>query len=334
MTSGRKVALTGIKPSGTPHIGNYLGAIRPALELVREYDAYYFIADEHALTTVRDAAELRRQSYEVAAVWLALGLDPERVVVYRQSDIPELFELAWILSCVTPKGLLNRAHAYKDAVADNERAGRAPDDGVSMGLFNYPVLMAADILIVDAHVVPVGGDQKQHVEMARDIAEAFNRTYGDVLVLPEPLIAEEVATVTGLDGRKMSKNYGNVIPIFAPPDEQRKLVMRIVTDSRRPEEPKDPEHDNLFKIYEHFAPADRVEAMRRRYLEDGVGYAEVKTELADLLQQTFAGPYARYEALMNDPTAIDDILALGTRRARAIAAATLQRVRRAVGLEA
>lgn len=334
MTSGRKVALTGIKPSGTPHIGNYLGAIRPALELVREYDAYYFIADEHALTTVRDAAELRRLSYEVAAVWLALGLDPERVVVYRQSDIPELFELAWILSCVTPKGLLNRAHAYKDAVTENERAGRAPDDGVSMGLFNYPVLMAADILIVDAHVVPVGGDQKQHVEMARDIAEAFNRTYGDVLVLPEPLIAEEVATVTGLDGRKMSKNYGNVIPIFAPPDEQRKLVMRIVTDSRRPEEPKDPEHDNLFKIYEHFAPADRVEAMRRRYLEDGVGYAEVKTELADLLQQTFAGPYARYEALMNDPTAIDDILALGTRRARAIAAATLQRVRRAVGLEA
>jgi tryptophanyl-tRNA synthetase len=327
-----KVALTGIKPTGTPHIGVYLGAIRPALELVNEYDAYYFIADEHALTTVHDAEEMRRLSYEVAAVWLALGLDPERVVLYRQSDVPEVFELTWILSCVTPKGLLNRAHAYKAALDENDRAGRTPDDGVSMGLYNYPVLMAADILIVDAHVVPVGGDQKQHVEMARDIAESFNRTFGDVLVLPEPVINEDVATITGLDGRKMSKSYGNVIPILAPPEEQRKLVMRIVTDSRRPEEPKDPDNDNLFQIYEHFASPEQVEAMRKRYLDGGVGYAEVKNELADLVRDTFAAPYERYQALMSDPKAIDDILASGNARARAVAKATLARVRRAVGL--
>lgn len=331
--SGRKVALTGIKPTGTPHIGVYLGAIRPALELTRDYDAYYFIADEHALTTVHDAKEMRQLSYEVAAVWLALGLDPERVVLYRQSDVPEVFELSWILSCVTPKGLLNRAHAYKDAVAANEQAGRTADDGVTMGLFNYPVLMAADILIVDAHVVPVGGDQKQHLEMARDIAESFNRTFGDVLVLPEPLIAEDVATIVGLDGRKMSKSYGNVVPIFASPEEQRKLVMRIKTDSRRPEEPKDPESDNLFQIYSHFAAPDRVEVMRQRYVAGGVGYAEVKGELGDLVVERFAGPRERYTSLMADASQIDRILASGTERARTVARATLQRVRRAIGLE-
>lgn len=330
----RKVALTGIQPSGTPHIGNYLGMIRPALDLARDYDAYYFLADGHALTTVRDPKLLREQSYEIAAVMLALGLDPEQVAFYRQSDVPETFDLAWILSCVTPKGMLNRAHAYKDAVADNEAAGRPPDDGVSLGLFAYPVLMAADILTVDAHVVPVGSDQKQHVEMARDIAESFNRTYGDVLTLPEPLIDPSVATITGTDGRKMSKSYGNVVPIFAADDELRKLVMRIVTDSRRPEDPKDPETDNLFRIYEHFAAADDVEAMRARYTEGGVGYAEVKAELATLLQERFGEPRARYEALMANREEIDTIFGEGARRARLVAENVLGRVRRAVGLEA
>ncbi len=333
MSTG-KVALTGIQPSGTPHIGNYLGMIRPALDLARSYDAYYFLADEHALTTVRDPKVLREQTYEIAAVMLALGLDPERVVFYRQSDVREVFELAWILSCVTPKGLLNRAHAYKDVVTANEAAGRPPDDGVSMGLFGYPVLMAADILIVGAHAVPVGSDQKQHVEMARDIAEAFNRTYGDVLVLPEPLIDQAVATITGLDGRKMSKSYDNVIPIFAPDAEQRKLVKRIVTDSRRPEEPKDPDTDNLFRIYEQFAPADRAEAMRKRYLEGGVGYGEVKEELADLLLERFAGPRGTFEALMGDRSRIDEVLAAGAGRAREVSRRVLGRVRQAVGLEA
>ena len=328
----RKVALTGIQPSGTPHIGNYLGMIRPALELANEYDAYYFIADEHALTTVRDPNLLREQTHEIAAVMLALGLDAERVVFYRQSDVAEVFELAWILSSVTPKGLLNRAHAYKDAVADNEAAGRPPDDGVSMGLYGYPVLMAADILIVDANVVPVGSDQKQHVEMARDIAEAFNRTYGDVFVLPEPLIDDSVATITGLDGRKMSKSYGNVIPIFAPPDEQRKLVKRIVTDSRPPEEPKDPETDNVFRIYAQVAPAERVAAMRKRYLAGGVGYGEVKEELADILRDAFAGPRDSYDRLMADRDRIDETLAAGADRARKVAGAVLGRARSAVGL--
>ena len=333
-SSGRKVALTGIQPSGTPHIGNYLGMIRPALDLAREYDAYYFLADGHALTTVRDPKLLREQTYQIAAVMLALGLDPERVVFYRQSDVQEVFELAWILSCVTPKGLLNRAHAYKDAVAANEAAGRPSDDGVSMGLFGYPVLMAADILIVDAHVVPVGSDQKQHVEMARDIAEAFNRTYGDVLVLPEPLIDDSVATITGLDGRKMSKSYGNVIPIFANDAEQRKLVKRIVTDSRRPEEPKDPNTDNLFRIYEQFAPPEAVEAMRRRYLEGGVGYGEVKEDLADLLVERFAEPHASYDTLMADRRRVDEVLADGAARVRMVSRRVLGRVRQAVGLEA
>jgi tryptophanyl-tRNA synthetase len=330
--TGRKVALTGIKPTGTAHIGNYLGMIRPALELVRDYDAYYFIANEHALTTVHDPKAMREQTYEHAATWLALGLDPEVAVVYRQSDVPEVFELAWILSCVTPKGLLNRAHAYKDSVDENVAAGRTPDDGVSMGLFNYPTLMAADILVVDAHVVPVGADQKQHIEITRDIAESFNRTFGDALVLPDAHIEESVATIVGLDGRKMSASYRNVIPVFAPPSEQRKLVMRIVTDSRRPEESKDPSTDNLFRIYEHFAPPERAQAMRQRYLDGGIGYSEVKEELAGLLRETFAVPRERYEALMADRSKIDAILAEGAERARTVARATLDRVRRAVGL--
>jgi len=325
----KRVALTGIKPSGTPHVGNYLGMYKPALDLTGEYDAYYFIADEHALTSVRDPNELRQLSYEAAASWLALGLDPEKVLIYRQSDIPEIFELAWILSCVTPKGLLNRAHAYKAAVDENEVAGRPPDDGISMGLYNYPVLMAADILIVDANVVPVGVDQKQHVEIARDIAEAFNRAYGDVLVLPEPMTFSIVA---GPDGRKMSKSYGNVIPIFAEPAEQRKLVMRIVTDSRRPEDPKDPSTDALFKIFEYFGGSSDVEDVRERYRAGGIGYGEVKEKLASALHERFAEPRTRYDELMSDRARLDEILADGARRARGVAAVTLGRVRRAVGL--
>jgi tryptophanyl-tRNA synthetase len=330
----RKVALTGIKPSGTPHLGNYLGMIRPALDLVREYDAYYFLADGHALTTVQNAEQMREFSYEAAATMLALGLDPEKVVFYRQSDVPQTFELAWILSCVTPKGLLNRAHAYKASVDENIAAGRTADDGISMGLYGYPVLMAADILIVDAHVVPVGSDQKQHVEIARDIAESFNRTFGDVLVLPEPLIEDSVATIAGLDGRKMSKSYGNVIPIFASPSEQRKLVKRIVTDSRPPEEPKDPETDNLFRIFEQFGSPSDVDSVRDRYLQGGIGYGEVKDMLATAMQEHLAQPLERYTELMADRSRIDDILAAGAERASTVAKDVLGRVRQAVGFTA
>jgi tryptophanyl-tRNA synthetase len=327
-----KVALTGIKPSGTPHIGNYLGVIQPSLALVNEFDAYYFIADEHALTTVHDAKQMRELSYEVAATWLALGLDPDKTVVYRQSDIPEVFELTWILSCVTPKGLMNRAHAYKDAVAANEAAGRTTDDGVSMGLFNYPILMASDILIVDADIVPVGSDQRQHVEYARDIAETFNRTFGDALRIPEARIDDNVATIVGVDGRKMSKSYGNEIPIFMDAKAQRKLVMRIVTDSRQPDEPKDPSTDNLFRIYEHFGTADDVASVRARYESGGIGYGEVKDMLATALEERFGEPRARYEDLMAHRDRIDEILADGSARARKIARATLDGVRQAIGL--
>jgi tryptophanyl-tRNA synthetase len=324
-----KVSLTGIKPTGTPHVGNYLGMYKPALELAATYDAYYFIADEHALTTIRDPGELRQLSYEAAATWLALGLDPEKVLLYRQSDVPEIFEFTWILSCVTPKGLLNRAHAYKAAAIENEAAGRSPDDGVSMGLYNYPVLMASDILIVDANVVPVGEDQKQHVEIARDIAESFNRTYGEALVLPEPATFPVIA---GPDGRKMSKSYDNVIPIFSDPTQMRKVVMRIVTDSRKPEEPKDPETDNLFKTFEYFGTPEDVEDVRGRYVHGGVGYGEVKEKLATAVEERFAEPRARYEELMADRGRVDKILADGAERVGAVARATLDRVRRAVGL--
>lgn len=327
-----KIALTGFKPTGTAHLGNYLGMIRPALELVRSYDAYYFVADEHALTTVHDAPKMRDLSYEIAATYLALGLDPERSVLYRQSDVPETFELTWILSCVTPKGLLNRAHAYKAIVDENEAAGRTTDDGVSMGLYNYPVLMAADILIVDANVVPVGADQKQHVEITRDVAETFNRTFGEALVVPEPHISEDVATIAGLDGRKMSASYGNTIPVFMDPKAQRKLVMKIVTDSRAPEDPKDPQTDNLFQIFVHFGSAEDVETVRKRYLEGGIGYGEVKAMLADALESTFGAARERFEELMADRAQIDAILSDGASRVRPVASATLRRVKDAVGL--
>jgi tryptophanyl-tRNA synthetase len=328
-----KLALTGFKPTGAAHIGNYLGMIRPALELTRAYDTYYFIADEHALTTVHDAQLMRELTYEIAASWLALGLDPDRSVLYRQSDIPEVFELAWILDCFTPKGLLNRAHAYKAIVDDNEASGRPVDDGVSMGLFNYPVLMAADILIVDANVVPVGADQRQHLEITRDIAENFNRTFGDVLVIPEAHIEDAVATVPGLDGRKMSASYGNTIPVFTDPEHQRKLIMKIVTDSRPPEEPKDPEKDNLFQIFKHIGSPDRVEHVRSRYIEGGIGYGEVKTLLADALDERFAAARGRYQDLMTHRDRIDAVLTDGARRAREVTSKVLGRVRKAVGLD-
>ena len=262
------IVLTGIKPTGRVHLGNYLGTIRPALELAPRHRAYYFIADYHGLTTVQDPDTLNRQIEDMAATWLALGLDPDRVIFYRQSAVPEIFELMWVLACTSAKGLLNRAHAYKAAVETNLEAGRDTDANVNAGLYNYPLLMAADILAFQADLVPVGRDQLQHVEIARDIADAFNRIYGSVLKKPRALIREGVQTVTGLDGRKMSKSYGNEIPVLAQPDELRRLVMRIVTDSRRPEAPKDPELCNLFALYRHFAAKDDVAHLRNHYLAD------------------------------------------------------------------
>ncbi len=328
----QKISLTGIKPTGTPHIGNYLGMIKPALALVQDYQALYFIADYHALTTVRSAPELREMTYEVAATWLALGMDPEEVIFFRQSDIPELFELTWILSCFTPKGLLNRAHAYKAMVDANVEAGRNADDGVNNGLFTYPVLMAADILLYGSHVVPVGLDQKQHIEITRDIAMAFNNTYGDILVIPEGLIKEGVMSIPGLDGRKMSKSYDNVIPIFAPAGQLRKTVMRILTDSRRPEEPKEPDEDNVFNIYKHFAPAEDVETTRQRYRQGGLAYSEIKNELYTLLEATFGEAREKYHGYLGNPDALEAIMLSGAEKARAIACPMMRKIRKAVGV--
>lgn len=328
-----KIALTGIKPSGTPHIGNYLGMIRPALDLARENLALYFIADYHALTTVKDGVTMKYLTYEVAATWLALGLDPQKVIFFRQSDIPEVAEFTWILSCFTSKGLLNRAHAYKAAVDENEAAGRSPDEGINAGLYNYPVLMAADILLYGSHYVPVGLDQKQHIEIARDIAETFNATYGDILVVPEGVIREEVMTIPGLDGRKMSKSYDNVIPIFAPSKALRKQVMRIVTDSRRPEEPKNPEQDNVFNIYRHFASSEQVEKVRQGYLQGGLAYSQVKQDLYQVLEATFGDARQKYDAMMGDWDELDRILLEGAAKARDIAKPLMQKIRKAIGVD-
>jgi len=327
------IALTGIKPTGNPHIGNYLGMYRPALDLMKDYQGMYFVADYHALTTMRDAQKLRDLVYEVAASWLALGLDPEKAIFFRQSDIPEIPEFAWILACFTSKGLLNRAHAYKDAVDSNLSNNHDPDEGINSGLFYYPVLMAADILLYGSAVVPVGLDQKQHIEITRDIAEAFNRTYGDVLIVPDGIIQESVKKVPGLDGRKMSKSYDNVIPIFATEKKVRKQVMRIVTDSKRPEDPKDPEGDNLFSLLQFFATPERLEEIRQLYINGGAAYGELKKELADLILDEFGEAREKFNALIADKAQLDQILDEGAQQARAIAKPILAKARKVTGID-
>ncbi len=322
--------ITGIKPTGRPHLGNYLGMIRPALEMARTSEALCFIADYHALTTVPPPDTIRDGVLDLAATLIAFGLDPERTILYRQSDVPEICELAWILGCVCPKGLMNRAHAYKAAVQENVAAGRDRDQGVGMGLFDYPILMAADILIHRADRVPVGSDQRQHVEIARDLAKAFNRVYGPVLIVPEPAVDEAVMTIPGIDGRKMSKSYGNQITLSAAPDEIRRLVSRIVTDSRSPSQPKDP--DTILALYRQLADAADADDLSRRYRQGTVGYAEAKALLAGVIQQLVAPASARHAELMSDPALLKETLARGAVLARKSAAATLAAVRGATGL--
>lgn len=319
-----QIALTGIKPSGHPHLGNYLGMIRPALVLAERYQCLYFIADYHALTTLHKGDELRLYTREVAATWLALGLDPERALLYRQSDVPEVMELAWILSCFTAKGLLDRGHAYKDALAQQRE--------VSAGLYTYPVLMAADILAFGAQVVPVGRDQKQHVEMCRDIAQRFNHAYGDLLVVPEPLIQEEVETIPGLDGRKMSKSYDNTLPLFLDRAPLQKLVMRIQTDSTPVAEPKQPETAAVFQLYRHLVGAAAAEPLAAKLRAGGTGWAAAKQALADALESVLGEPRRRYQGWLADPTGLAAVLAHGAERARALATPRLERIRRAVGV--
>ena len=325
--------LTGITPSGTPHLGNYVGAIRPSVQASLRADVqnFYFLADYHALIKVDDPARIQRSTMEIAASWLASGLDPERVTFYRQSDIPEIAELTWLLTCVTSKGLLNRAHAYKAAVDQNTAAQQEPDAEISAGLFMYPVLMAADILMFKAHQVPVGRDQVQHIEMARDIAQRFNHLYGEHLTLPQALIEDNVATLPGLDGRKMSKSYDNHIPLFAPRQQLKKLVAGILTDSRAPGEPKETEGSALFQIYQAFASAEETAALRQAYL-DGIGWADAKQLLFERVDREMAPMRERYITLMAEPAKMEAILRAGAEKARKLATPFTAELRHAVGL--
>lgn len=325
--------LTGITPSGTPHLGNYAGAIRPAVAASHTAgsDNFYFLADYHALIKCQDPARVHRSTLEIAASWLACGLNPENVVFYRQSDVPAISELNWFLTCVTGKGALNRAHAYKASQDKNAEAGRELDDGVTAGLFMYPVLMAADILIFNANKVPVGRDQIQHIEMARDIASSFNHLYGEHFVLPEAAIEENVATLPGLDGRKMSKSYDNTIPLFAPRNELKKLINSIVTDSRAPGEPKDTEGSALFQLYQAFATEAETEAMRQAYA-NGIGWGDAKQMLFERIDAELSPMRERYEDLMAHPEKVEAALQIGAERARALSAPFLTKLRAAVGL--
>lgn len=316
--------LSGIQPSGKLHLGNYFGMMRPALELQSQGEAFLFIADYHALTTVTDPNALRAATRDVALDFLACGLDPERTAFYRQSDVPEVTELMWLLSTVTPMGLLERCHSYKDKVAKGIPASHA--------LFAYPVLMAADILAVRANVVPVGRDQKQHVEVTRDIAQKFNAAFGEVFTIPEPSIREEVAVVPGIDGQKMSKSYRNTIDIFGDPKETRARIMRIVTDSTPLEAPKNPDRCNLFALYRLVVTEAEAAEMAARYRAGGLGYGTVKQELAARLEAYFAPMRERRAALERDPAYVEDVLRRGAARARAEARRTLDAARRAVGL--
>ena len=325
--------LTGITTSGTPHLGNYVGAVRPTVRASRlaSVESFYFLADYHALIKVGDPARVQRSTLEIAATWLACGLDPEKVTFYRQSDIPEIPELTWLLTCVTGKGLLNRAHAYKASVDKNTASGDEPDNGVTAGLFMYPVLMAADILMFNAHQVPVGRDQIQHIEMARDIASSFNHLYGEHFTLPDAAIEDHVATLPGLDGRKMSKSYDNTIPLFAPKDQLRKLIMGIVTDSRMPGEPKDTQGSALFQLYQAFASAEETTVLAKAYA-DGIAWGDAKQLLFERLDQEIAPMRAIYDELIQDPGKIERTLQAGAHKARAIATPFTARLRHAVGL--
>ena len=329
--------LTGITTTGTPHLGNYVGAIRPAVAASRrpEVDAFYFMADYHALIKSGDAARIDRSRLEIAATWLAAGLDPQRVTFYRQSDIPEIPELTWFLTCIASKGMLNRAHAYKAAVDRNTEAHEDPDAGVTAGLYMYPVLMAADILAFDANQVPVGRDQIQHIEMARDLAQRFNHMHDhEFFVLPEALIEEQVATLPGLDGRKMSKSYDNTVPLFAGGKKQlREAIMRIVTDSRAPGEPKDPDDCALFTIFRAFASAAETAAFHQALL-DGMGWGDAKQVLYERVEADVAPMRERYVEFMADPAAIETILQEGAHKARAIATPKIAALREVLGLRA
>ena len=325
--------LTGITTTGTPHLGNFVGSIRPSVAASKTpgVESFYFLANYHALIKCEDPERIQRSSLEIAASWLAAGLDPEQVAFYRQSDIPEITELTWLLTCTTGKGLLNRAHAYKAAQDKNQATGQGADDGVTAGLFMYPVLMAADILLFKANKVPVGRDQIQHIEMARDMGASFNHLYGEHFVLPEAAVDEHVATLPGLDGRKMSKSYDNTIPLFSSREQLRKLIGGIVTDSRVPGEAKEVEGSALFQMYQAFASADETAALRQQYA-DGIAWGDAKQVLLDCVDNAIAPMRAQYQELINNPARIEQTLLVGAERARTVATPLMHELRSAVGL--
>ena len=330
----KQIYLTGITTTGTPHIGNYVGAIRPGIAASHDNDKqnFYFLADYHSLAKNEDPDKISQSTLEIAASWLALGLDTGNAVFYRQSDIPEIPELTWILHGVTAKGLMNRAHSYKASVQANTESGsRDPDKGITMALYSYPILMAADILMFKATRVPVGRDQKQHVEMARDIAQRFNHRYGQVLVLPEAEIGESTAVLAGLDGRKMSKSYNNTIPLFAPEKRLRKLIMKVKTNSLEPGQPKDPGDSTLFDIYKAFATTEETAEIEKAYA-DGIAWGEMKQVLFEYINAQLAPAREEYERLLANPGLVERALCEGAEKARAEAGPYLREIRHAIGI--
>jgi tryptophanyl-tRNA synthetase len=325
--------LTGITTTGTPHLGNYVGAIRPAIQASKQGDneSFFFLADYHALIKCGDPQQVQRSTLEIAATWLALGLDTQRSLFYRQSDIPQIPELTWILNCSAAKGLMNRAHAYKAAVQSNEDSGEDPDFGITMGLFSYPVLMAADILMFRAHDIPVGRDQIQHVEMARDIAQRFNHNFAELFVLPEARVDDNVAVLQGLDGRKMSKSYNNTIPLFETPKRLQKAINKIKTNLLEPGEPKDADSSTVFQLWSAFADAQGIDDMRKAFAE-GIGWGDAKKRLFEQVDAELQGPREEYQRLLADPGHIEQVLQQGAQRAREHSAPLMQKVREAVGI--
>ena len=330
---GKQRVLTGITTTGTPHLGNYVGAIRPAIQasLDPSQDSFFFLADYHALIKCQDPGLVQQSSKEIAATWLALGLDTDKAVFYRQSDIPEITELTWVLCCNAAKGLMNRAHAYKAAVQANEEAGEDPDYGITMGLFSYPVLMAADILMFNAEKIPVGRDQIQHVEMARDIAQRFNHNFANVFTLPEAVVGEDVSVLQGLDGRKMSKSYNNTIPLFQTEKQLKKSINKIKTNLLEPGEPKDPDDSTVFQVWAAFASSEETARMRGDF-DNGIAWGEAKKQLFELVNGELAHARENYNRVMEDPGYIESTLQKGAERAREHSASLLRKVREAVGI--
>lgn len=325
--------LTGITTTGTPHLGNYVGAIRPAIQASQRADvqSFYFLADFHALIKCHEPDLVHQSTREIAATWLALGLDTDNAIFYRQSDVPEIPELCWLLTCMAAKGLMNRAHAYKASVDANVANGEDPDFGITMGLYSYPILMAADILMFNANKVPVGRDQIQHIEMARDIAGRFNHHYGEHFVLPEAQVDDGVAVLQGLDGRKMSKSYGNTIPLFLPEKQLKKSINKILTNLLEPGQAKDPDTSPVFQIWQAFATVEQTAEMRQQFA-DGIGWGEAKRQLFELVNGQLAEAREKYEALLEKPAYIEEILQNGAEKARAYSKPMLEKVRAAVGI--